>query len=74
LAEPSIHLINPRGDIDFAAFVDREAVGVAGPEELQARLRASYPDAVVRRRGLAGESIEVWYVYRDGHWTSADGS
>lgn len=72
--EPHIHLINPRGDTDFVAFVDHEAVGVAVPEELQARLRATYPDAVVRRRGLAGERIEVWYVYRDGHWTTADGS
>lgn len=72
--QPHVQLIIPRRDAAFVALVDREAVRVAVPEELQARLRATYPDAIVRRRGLAGESVEVWYVYRDGHWTSADGS
>jgi hypothetical protein len=38
------------------------------PSDLEATLRTTYPLAVVRRRELASESFEVWYVYRDGHW------
>ena len=36
--------------------------------DLQRRLRAWYPNAVVRPRDLANEQSNVWYVYRDGHW------
>src|SRR5690349_17569513 len=39
-------------------------------DELQQRLRATYPRAVVRARGLHGDQTEVWYVYRDGSWTA----
>jgi hypothetical protein len=46
--------------------------GGQSPEELQAILRTRYPDAVVRQRGLAGERLDVWYVYRDGHWTGGE--
>jgi hypothetical protein len=41
------------------------------PEELEAMLRDSYPRAVVRPRALSGETLVVWYVYRDGHWVSS---
>jgi hypothetical protein len=62
-------VLNPPDDRDFGAAVDSE-VGddVASPEELQSRLRRAYPRAIVRRRELAGEPAQIWYVYRDGHW------
>jgi hypothetical protein len=42
-------------------------------DQLQAHLRARYPEAVVHARELAGERILVWYVYRDGRWTRPNG-
>jgi hypothetical protein len=44
------------------------------PAQLQAQLRRTYPRAAVRRRELAGEQAEIWYVYRDGHWIRTDGA
>jgi hypothetical protein len=41
------------------------------PDALQAKLRESYPAAVVRPRSLSGELTTIWYVYRDGHWVSS---
>jgi len=35
---------------------------------LQRRLRDRFPRAIVRPRELAGERLEIWYVYRDGRW------
>ncbi|HUG48483.1 MAG TPA: hypothetical protein VMP67_08735 [Candidatus Limnocylindria bacterium] len=64
-------VINPRTDEGFAHLVHRLAQDAETAEELQDRLRESYPRAVARARGLAGESAVVWYVYRDGRWTSA---
>jgi hypothetical protein len=62
---------NPAGDRDFMAAIDSALMaGVTEPGELEARLREAYPRAVVRPRGLAGEDRPVWYVYRDGRWTS----
>lgn len=61
-------VINPRTDADFAALVDRSAADAASPQELQDRLRATYPRCVVRRRLVSNEPRTVWYVYRDGHW------
>jgi hypothetical protein len=61
---------NPRDDVDFVALVSRLGATALQPGDLQRSLRQAYPDAVVRSSGLAGEQIEVWYVYRDGSWTS----
>jgi len=66
--------VNPRDDTDFVALVDELAADVDTPTELEQRLQGTYPDAVVRPRGLSGENVEVWYVYRDGSWTRAEGS
>ena len=61
--------LNPTWD---EKFVDRVRVlDRTTPNSLQIALRRYYPQAVVRRRELAGEH-ESWYVYRDGHWISAD--
>jgi len=60
-------VINPAGDEAFARRARERLVHLAAPAELQAELRSMYPNAIVRSRGLAGES-ETWYVYRDGHW------
>jgi hypothetical protein len=66
-----VQLVNPREDTAFVALVDDEAMTAADPEDLQRRLRRTHPDAVVRARGLSGEAVDVWYVYRDGGWTAA---
>ncbi len=64
-------IINPREDLRFREVVDRSLLtGVDSPEALERVLRGGYPRAVVRRRGLAGEQVEVWYVYREGWWVS----
>jgi len=61
--------LNPADDEGFVRRVNELVdAGVAEPEELEARLRVWYPDAVVRPRDLANERSDVWYVYRDGHW------
>ena len=61
-------ILNPPDDHDFGAFVRSRVEKEPGPEQLEARLRERYPRAIVRPRDLAGERIQVWYVYRDGHW------
>ena len=65
-----IVILNPRSDARFVELVSElmtDAVGETA--DLQAGLRAEFPEAVVRRRELSSESTEVWYVYRDGRWT-----
>ena len=64
-----VEYVNPRNDVDFAMLVDRLAASAEGPEELEQALRATYPNAVVRVRGLDGDRIAIWYVYRDGSWS-----
>ncbi|HEY7701322.1 MAG TPA: hypothetical protein VIB02_03345 [Candidatus Limnocylindrales bacterium] len=65
-----VERVFPRDDTDFVALVDAEAIDAAGPAALETRLRATYPDVIVRARDLAGDQTEVWYVYRDGSWTA----
>jgi len=63
-------LANPAADRGFRDQVDRVLFGgPRRPSELQAILRLRYPNAVVRRRELTDEDLEIWYVYRDGRWT-----
>lgn len=64
-------VVNPADDRLFVQWAQR-MVGeiVVDPAELQTLLRERYPAAVVRRRELADERAEVWYVYRDGHWVA----
>jgi hypothetical protein len=65
-------IINPAGDRAFVlACHDAMDPPLPQPDELEARLRQGYPYAVVRPRSLAGERLDVWYVYRDGHWVSS---
>jgi hypothetical protein len=69
---PALHL-NPSDDEAFATDVARLlALGVGDAVEFQRRLRASYPGALVRPRGLAHEPFEIWYVYRDGRWIPSE--
>ena len=42
------------------------------PQDLEKMLRTRYANAVVRPRELEAERIEVWYVYRDGHWIRSE--
>ena len=65
-------IVNPVTDRDFASVAERHVdEGVRSVEDLEARLRLDYPRAVVHARELSSEPILIWYVYRDGHWTSA---
>ena len=65
--------LNPADDEGFVRRVnDLIAAGIGEPTELEGRLRAWYPNAVVRPRDLANERTNVWYVYRDGHWIPSD--
>ena len=63
-----ILILNPASDEAFAERARALTAVSRTPEDLQARLRAYHPEAVVRARGLSGER-EMWYVYRDGRWT-----
>ena len=62
---------NPSDDPGFAAAIDRVlAQGITDIPTFVDRLREIYPLVLVRPRELAGEATVVWYVYRDGRWTS----
>ena len=65
---------NPADDMQFRARIDAFLM-IAAPRarDLEAALRVDYPAAVVRPRALAGERLEIWYVYRDGHWIRGEG-
>jgi hypothetical protein len=68
-----LHLF-PRDDLALASLLERIATEAGGferiaPEDLQVRLRAAYPAAVVRCGEPLGALDGVrpsWYVYRDG--------
>jgi len=57
----------PSSDPAFARAAGRLAADAESPAELEARLRALYPRAVVRERALANEP-RVLYIYRDGRY------
>jgi hypothetical protein len=63
-------LLFPRDDDRFTAVVrSLTTADAAAADQLQPRLRAFYPRAVVRRRDPLGDldlAPETWYVYRDG--------
>jgi hypothetical protein len=66
---------NPPSDQEFRRMIDRFLLTSSSePGDLEATLRTRYPEATVRRRELTGESVEVWYVYRDGHWIGSEGN
>jgi hypothetical protein len=63
-------IVNPRSDVRFVQLVAQLTEDVlTQPGDFEARLRAEFPNAIVRRRELSSEPTEVWYVYRDGRWT-----
>lgn len=62
----------PPDDAVFATVVRRtfEETAVDTPDALEHRLRAVYPQAVVRsREALASFGAPAWYVYRDGRYS-----
>jgi len=65
-------VVNPTNDWRLALLASDSATLGAGPEILQEALRHDYPNLVVRRRELSGETVEIWYVYREGHWVPPD--
>ena len=60
--------IYPRSDLEFVALVSTPLIDDADPSDLQARLRETYPLAVVRPRVISSGPTATWYVYRDGRW------
>ena len=70
---PPLIVANPAADVTFRRRINRAiTAGLRWPGELQRALRSDYPQAVVRRRELADEELEVWYVYREGRWITGD--
>lgn len=62
-------IVNPATDVGLVALANRLVTsGIGTADALQRELRRFYPVLVVRRRELAGERFETWYVYREGHW------
>jgi PAS domain-containing protein len=63
----------PSTDEAFRKFVHRtlDRIDPGSPDELERRLRQTYPRVLVRERGLTGE-VPSWYVYRDGAWRAPD--
>ncbi len=62
-------IVNPHDDATFVAAAESRLERGDDPEALQAVLRQDYPFAVVRAREISDATGEIWYVYRDGHWT-----
>jgi hypothetical protein len=63
-------IVNPTDDEIFGAYADLLVEhGAVSVEDLERRLRTVYPRATVHARDLSGESVLIWYVYRDGAWT-----
>jgi hypothetical protein len=60
----------PRSDVVFERVARRLSEVSTSPRDLQARLRAFFPRAVVRERGLSHEP-PVLYIYRDGRYERA---
>jgi hypothetical protein len=71
LERPTL-IVNPIGDRAFSDFANSLLAVASSVVELETLLRARYPHAVVHPRELSGERILVWYVYRDGHWSSPE--
>jgi hypothetical protein len=66
-----ILVVNPVADRTFKAFAEQQLDdGASSVRDLETRLRVRYPRSAVHARELSGEPITIWYVYRDGHWTS----
>jgi hypothetical protein len=64
-------VVNPSDDPVFAARIEQGLASTGRqPALLESALRSTYPNAVVRRREISGEPLEVWYVYRDGRWVA----
>jgi hypothetical protein len=73
----------PADDADFLTHLEAVLSGSVAPshrdlaviEAAQVRLRERYPAAVIRARDALAElpnDETTWYVYRDGHLTTAD--
>jgi PAS domain-containing protein len=57
----------PSSDVVFGRVARRMAARSTSPRDLQAQLRAFFPRAVVRERGLSHEP-PILYIYRDGRY------
>ena len=72
MARPTI-IRNPANDREFEDEIEQVlGAGLTDPVAAQDRLRARYPNAVVRPRDLEDETAPVWYVYREGRWIAGD--
>jgi PAS domain-containing protein len=68
----SVRII-PSNDSGFREHVERLTSGsdFASADDLAARLRNLFPRVVVRASEVSGQT-DIWYVYRDGVWSSPD--
>jgi hypothetical protein len=65
-------VINPESDEDFSLRVHHAAhPSMLDPGELEAELRRTYPETVVRAGVAESDGRRRWYVYRDGRWVQA---
>ncbi|MEA2518664.1 MAG: hypothetical protein QOF49_744 [Chloroflexota bacterium] len=72
VASPVRTICVPSADSAFATAV-RTALAAddaGSPSDLERRVRAWAPQAVVHPRELSGESEVTWYVYRDGAYAA----
>ena len=66
-------IINPANDLELAALARNLMKGRSWtPPTLEAELRLTFPNVVVHSRDLAGETTQIWYVYREGHWVPSE--
>ncbi len=73
LQRPRRITCNPADDDEFVGTVERLAATERDALSFEAGLRGGYPSASLDVSVLAGEQVERWYVYRDGHW-AGDGT
>jgi hypothetical protein len=70
---PASILVNPASDATFKRLAETHAArGPESPEDLEDRLRQSYPRARVVEGISSDATSERWYVYRDGRWINPD--
>lgn len=65
-------LTYPQSDVPLRQSAERLLRrGADAPEQLEAGLRATYPDVRVVT-GVVDGTEQRWYVYRDGRWTNPE--
>jgi hypothetical protein len=69
-SECPVLFVDPSSDDAFSVAAERALVGAHSIDRFTALLRETYPRVEVHPREISGEPVTIWYVYREGHWTS----